>query len=399
MVNKKIKTFQNGSWKSFIRGFHMTSKKDFQGTFTLQERFKASLVLSGVGDAMGYRRGKWEFNYSGKSIQKEMMELTDGKGVLHLNISKSWIVSDDTVMQLATAEALISGLDGDKLLKKIASNYVHCFKDMDGRAPGRTTILSIKKIKKNGEGWDKIPFTKTGGGGCGASMRSSSIGLLYHKEEDFKKLLEVSIESGRMTHNNPIGYLGSFVSALFNSYAINSIEPKYWANKFLEHKEDIEEYIKESGRDVEENLETMQFFFDYVKKYIEERNLPRTIKGYGKDDLDLEPEFPSDYDDVEVYDEFYKKLSFSGWGGASGHDSVIIALDALLYCLDDWEKLCHHAILHGGDNDSTGSIAGSWYGALYGFKGVPKCHYEIMEYVDRLEICGEKIYDLASKTK
>jgi len=27
-------------------------------------------------------------------------------------------------------------------------------------------------------------------------------------------------------------------------------------------------------------------------------------------------------------------------------------------------------MLHGGDNDSTGTIAGAWYGALYGFRGV-----------------------------
>jgi len=25
------------------------------------------------------------------------------------------------------------------------------------------------------------------------------------------------------------------------------------------------------------------------------------------------------------------------------------------------------SILHGGDNDSTGTIAGAWFGAFYGF--------------------------------
>jgi len=33
-------------------------------------------------------------------------------------------------------------------------------------------------------------------------------------------------------------------------------------------------------------------------------------------------------------------------------------------------------ILHGGDNDSTGTIGGAWFGAYYGFKNVPKNHYE-----------------------
>jgi len=34
-------------------------------------------------------------------------------------------------------------------------------------------------------------------------------------------------------------------------------------------------------------------------------------------------------------------------------------------------------MLHGGDNDSTGCIAGSFYGALYGFKGVSPNNYEV----------------------
>ena len=32
-------------------------------------------------------------------------------------------------------------------------------------------------------------------------------------------------------------------------------------------------------------------------------------------------------------------------------------------------------MLHGGDNDSTGTIAGAWFGAQYGFNGVPKINY------------------------
>jgi len=32
-------------------------------------------------------------------------------------------------------------------------------------------------------------------------------------------------------------------------------------------------------------------------------------------------------------------------------------------------------MLHGGDNDSTGTIAGAWYGAMNGFKNVPKINY------------------------
>ena len=33
----------------------------------LAERYRASMVLAGVGDAMGYRNGAWEFTFDGTS--------------------------------------------------------------------------------------------------------------------------------------------------------------------------------------------------------------------------------------------------------------------------------------------------------------------------------------------
>ena len=45
-----------------------------QGT-TLTERYVASMVLSGVGDAMGYKNSEWEFQNSGRSIHGECTKL------------------------------------------------------------------------------------------------------------------------------------------------------------------------------------------------------------------------------------------------------------------------------------------------------------------------------------
>lgn len=42
-------------------------------------------------------------------------------------------------------------------------------------------------------------------------------------------------------------------------------------------------------------------------------------------------------------------------------------------------------MLHGGDNDSTGTIAGAWYGALYGFDNVYELNYEKMENRKHIE--------------
>ena len=39
----------------------------------MQKRYQACMLLAAVGDAIGYKRGKWEFNYNGLAIHKEMM--------------------------------------------------------------------------------------------------------------------------------------------------------------------------------------------------------------------------------------------------------------------------------------------------------------------------------------
>ena len=65
------------------------------------------MLLAAVGDAMGYKNSSWEFNFSSTLIHKEMMEITKGKGPLHLKLNLDWRYSDDTVMHIATAQGLI----------------------------------------------------------------------------------------------------------------------------------------------------------------------------------------------------------------------------------------------------------------------------------------------------
>ena len=41
----------------------------------LLKRYKASMVLSGAGDALGYKNGNWEFCRSGTTIHEELKKL------------------------------------------------------------------------------------------------------------------------------------------------------------------------------------------------------------------------------------------------------------------------------------------------------------------------------------
>ena len=56
-------------------------------TASLLERYQACMILHGVGDAMGYKNGEWEFNFSSEEIHKELEKLG---GVESLHIDKSF---------------------------------------------------------------------------------------------------------------------------------------------------------------------------------------------------------------------------------------------------------------------------------------------------------------------
>lgn len=353
-------------------------------TGEVAERYRASMVLAGVGDAMGYRNGVWEFTFDGVAILRELKALG---GLDKLSIKKC-MVSDDQVMHLATAEALVEhGAERplEELYPILAKHYVKCFDDMGGRAPGPMTSQSVRHLSFHR--WDTIPYCRLGGG-CGGAMRAMCIGLRFPGEENRDKLIAASIESSRMTHNHPTGLFGALVAALFTAYAIEKIPPIQWGRLLLDQiLPRAYRYLEQQGRDWAEYQADLKYFEDHWRAYM----LLRKI-----DNGEAEPTFPEVWGPAER-DAYYSSIAWAGWGGASGHDSVIIAYDALLGAGDSWHELVYRGILHGGDNDSTGVICGAWFGALYGLAGVaPVSHYADLEYRDRAEAAAQRLLALAT---
>lgn len=281
-----------------------------------------------------------------------------------INVSQHFSVLQDTKNKK----------DKELLYTNIAKKYKEGMKDMSRRSPGPTTMNSCHKLNPLRVKGYQIPFDARGGG-CGAAMRSMCIGLQYPRPEDLDDLIADSIESGRMTHHHPTGYLGSMTGALFTSYAIQNKQVTQWGEGLMKTLHRAREYIETSGQEVEENLKAWDYFENAWKKYLDLRNITSGNN---------HPVFPANFD-IQARDKFYKSLSFDGWGGASGHDAPMIAYDAILGSGDNWIELCKRGILHYGDNDSTGVMAGCWFGARFGFLGVPDNHYKKLEYRDRLE--------------
>jgi ADP-ribosylarginine hydrolase len=372
---------------SYLCGTRHLTLNALEPPIDVNERYVASMVLSGVGDALGYHNGWWEFCKNGSQIHREMEEL----GGLHKIKIKlpGWMVSDDTVMHLATAEALAEHRQlepDDNLYRLLAKKYKNCMNDMDGRGAGNTCISSCGLLRPECvDGYKTIKFSEWHGG-CGAAMRAMCIGLRYPDPHDLDQLIAVSIESGRMTHNCPKGFLGALAAALFVHYAIQGKPLKEWGAGLMDVLDKAMEYIRMSGRDVHENEKSWHNFVDPWEHFLKVRGIR---------DGKSKPKFDKQFSDVWFRDSFYLQFTVKdGWPGACGHDAPMIAYDALLASGDDWEELCKRAMLHGGDNDTTGVIAGACFGALYGFAGVPLCHYEELEYRRKLEKVGEDLLAL-----
>ena len=350
------------------------------------DRYIASIYLAMIGDKIGFGNGHREKNYMEGTINKSSKDweqigeslssilifrfISEG-GITGVNLTDLHY-SDDTIMHLDTIKGLLEKVaNKDELYNNIINNYIDSFKDInemrDFYLAGRQTIEAIKSIK-TGLNWKLFPYNKSAGGNGGA-MRTMCLGLVYNKPSNLLALIETSIMISSITHPNCISFIGSIISALFTSYAVQDIIPQTWifeAIRLLESTtiDDIVEKIKPSY--IEYLIEDKKIFLNKLLTYVEQSFDDNY--NYLIIDTHHRSIFPWKRT-LYYHDEFSTNKKYV-YTGAGADDCIIIAYDSLLMAKKNYEKLIYMSMINIGDSDTIGSIASAWYGALYGLENV-----------------------------
>jgi ADP-ribosylarginine hydrolase len=371
----------------------------------IKEKISASLVLGSYLDTLGYFNGIWEFNYntnitnpqSALVMNYEIVHNFFALGGYNININ-GWFASDDTIMMIATMKACKKG--GSQ--KDFITEYLKILPLLEEqkRTSGISTLQSLRILKRTGDP-SKIHYSSSMGGN-GAAMRTHYIGIHFN---DINKIIEVSISASRLTHNYPLGFLGGMTTALFTHYAINNVHPWEWTNNMLELEDSgvIDKIVKKQLTNNEYNnyIKDKDEFWISWRRFQEIRVSKFTVKT---------KEFMFAYDRFnELFKVIYNttmdkndnKIPYERMG-ASGNAATIFALDSLLASINptegideidldkpkdliyNWQSLVFFSTLHFGDNDTIGTIAGIWFGALRGYEGVNKNIINMLEFKNEL---------------
>ena len=379
---------------------------------SMEQKYIACMVLHALGDTIGFKNGEWEFKQGGfdRTLEK-LYEFIDLGGINNISL-ENWRISDDTILHIKTALSILQDFDNiDQLGKILKKNYLDALNQFEKegfelRLPGLATLKSLN-ILRNGGSWDNIPYDIYLGG-AGASMRCLCIGLAFYGEENRYKLIQISIEASRITHNSAVGYLGGMTSALFTALAIEGKPINLWPFILLDLFKIglVHKYIKTSERGNDTFLKDYHIFVDKWHRYIEDkfddnkqpikrksgRNLVYRGKYYSET-FGYRLDNNNEFEESSKLDKNLKKLHQPGFIGSGGDDSVIIAYDCLIDSGQNWEKLVIYSMLHIGDTDTTGAIAGGFYGALYGFNDVPPYLLNFLEDKKKLIKIGKKLFD------
>ena len=292
----------------------------------LADKYLGGMVGSAIGDAMGELAFQYPERDKLIAVAERVAELR---------------YTDDTAMAIGLATSLVikGNLEEHHLGETFQGNFEK--EPWRGYAAGPPTIFSL--VRSKGISYleaAQMLFAGKGSFGNGAAMRIVPLGLLFHNS---RQIYELACKSAEVTHAHPIGKDGAAIQALAVAQAMKLDSTKEF------HPEEFVGYLIDFARtsDIREKLELL-------KKLLNEDVLPLTAA---------------------------KELGRS----VAVQESLPFAIYSFLRFPSSFEDCLYCAIMHGGDRDTLGAMAGAISGTYLGSEAIPRLWRTKLENREKIE--------------
>ena len=298
----------------------------------LADKYLGGMVGSAIGDAMG----ELAFQFPERN---ELTAVAERVAALRY--------TDDTAMAIGLATSLVvkGTLEGRDLGETFQRNFEK--EPWRGYAAGPPTIFSL--VHSKGITYAdaaRMLFAGKGSFGNGAAMRIVPLGLVFHNS---RQIYELACKSAEVTHAHPIGKDGAAIQALAVAQAVKLDSTKPF------HPEEFVGYLIDFARtsEIREKLELL-------KKLLHEDVVPLTAA---------------------------KQLGRS----VAVQESLPFAIYSFLRFPSSFEDCLYCAIMHGGDRDTLGAMAGAIAGTYLGFKAIPRLWRTKLEDREKIEGLAQEL--------
>ena len=303
---------------------------------TLEAKYLGAMLGSAVGDALG----ELAFHYPERNKLSQVVE-----GVAELRYT------DDTAMAIGLATSLVNKgyLDGQDLGETFRRNFER--EPWRGYATGPPTIFTM--VRSLGIPYAQAAQSLFGGSGSfgnGAAMRIAPLGLFFH---DSLKIYEHACGSAEVTHSHPVGKDGAAVQARAVAQGVK-LDPQkvFFVNLFVR---DLIDFSRTN--EIREKMELLEELLS------ENVAPPLAAKQLGQ--------------------------------SVAVQESMPFAIYSFVRCPRSFEDCLDCAIMHGGDRDTLGAMAGAISGAYLGVEAIPPRWLRKLENRQTIE---ELALELARKT-
>jgi poly(ADP-ribose) glycohydrolase ARH3 len=302
----------------------------------IRAKYLGGMVGSALGDAIG-----------------ELAFMIPQKERLSSNLDhvSEFQYTDDTAMAIGLAESIIkvNGIDQQNLGDTFNANFQR--EPWRGYASGPPTIFSL--VKGRGISYTQAARQMFGGSGSlgnGAAMRIVPLGLFFYQTSE---LYELASLSAQVTHAHPVGMDGAAVQAWAVANAVK-LDPQK----------------------------------------------PLPLQGYlrGLIDFARTPE-------IQTKMKLIQKLISEGAStnqasdvlgrSVAVHESLPFAIYSFLKYPKSFEECLFCAILHGGDRDTLGAMAGAMAGAYLGLEAIPPGWRKKLENRAHIEDLASKLFRIS----